>query len=871
MPRTARSGIRPSVFSVETPSVGVVHFKRFAAYAASYSSALQSASHRMHPGALKALEFDRIVAVVRDLALTPLGASRLEQLCPTADVRQVEHQLALTTECVGYLREHGDLPLTGPDDLDSSLMSLAVEGRALEPQRLLGLADYLMSLDASRAAIRGTEREAFPRLRALVDAGSSFAKEAADIRAKIVAPGEVVDDASPQLRVLRDRLRRQRNRLRTTLESYLRGRDTAKYLQEQIVTDRNGRYVLVVRTEHRTAIPGIVHGTSASGASLFLEPLSTVEVNNDVVALEEQVAEEVFRILLALSNAFRKRAIDLQRALKMGTELDVVQAKARFSVLVDGVQPELSSDGRLELPGARHPLLIPQVARSLARTETSAQDQKTAVPVDILITPPATALVVTGPNTGGKTVALKTAGLLVMMAQAGLRIPAAVGARMPIFRSVFADIGDEQSIAANLSTFSWHMTNIASMDRELALPSLVLLDEVGAGTDPNEGGALGVAIIEHFRRRGALVIATTHYDALKTYAATASGVAVAAFGFEEQTCAPTYRLVYGSSGRSLALEIAGRLGLPPSIIEAARASRDSRELRLEEHLKRVEQNLSTLEVERAEVARSQERLMSAESRLSVREEEVRTRERAAKRELQRQVEECLRRAQGEVDGIVDQVKDRGRVLAAAAARRVAEQRPALSTGETGELRATARRALEAVGRQLEDLAAGEAPPRQTQTSHGAAVPSLLTAGERVTVRSLGIEGVVRLVSGPEVEVEVRGKRLRLSLGELESLGSTTAEASSVSVSVQLQPREDVQSDLNLIGCRVDEALSRAERFIDDAIIAEQNIVRVIHGFGTGQLRRAIAGFLSDHPLVARFQAAPADQGGGGVTVVELKD
>jgi DNA mismatch repair protein MutS2 len=310
---------------------------------------------------------------------------------------------------------------------------------------------------------------------------------------------------------------------------------------------------------------------------LFLEPLSTVEINNDIVALEEQESEEVRRILLALSNVFRARAADLARTIEAATDLDVLQARARFSESLDGVEPALSTDGAFELQAAKHPLL------------------KNAVPVTIKVIPPATCLLVTGPNTGGKTVALKTAGLLSLMAQAGLRIPAAYGSRLPVFRSVFADIGDEQSIDANLSTFSGHIANIAGMDRALHAPALVLLDEVGSGTDPIEGGALGVAVVDHFRQRGATVIATSHYDALKTYASTTDGVACAAFGFDPESFAPTYQLVYGSPGRSLALEIAARLGLAAPIVGAARQNLSAREAQLAEHLAKIDKDMRNLE------------------------------------------------------------------------------------------------------------------------------------------------------------------------------------------------------------------------------------------------------------------------------------
>src|SRR5918995_2747540 len=453
------------------------------------------------------------------------------------------------------------------------LSALAVEGRALDALRLLAFAEFLDSISLTCAAIRRVPG-AFPTLKALAENCGSFKNQIGEVRSKIDPSGEVNDNASPELSRLRTQIRKQRSRLRSTLESYLRGKDTSRYLQDQVVSDRDGRYVLVVKAEHRTAIPGIIHGSSGSGASLYLEPLSTVEINNEIVALEQQEREEVHRILRYLTDAFRLKPIELRQAVDAATELDVIQAKVRFAQLVSGVAPVLSTDGRLELRGARHPLLIPgviarQVANDDERRERSNAPVKDPVPVDVLVIPPTTVLLITGPNTGGKTVALKTAGLLAVMAQAGLFVPAA-DARLPVFRAIFADIGDEQSIAANLSTFSWHITNIASMDRSLALPALVLLDELGAGTDPLEGGALGVAIIEHFRTRGAIVISTSHYEALKTYAATTPGVVAAAFGFTPDTYEPTYQIQYGSPGRSLALEMAGRLGLTGTIIDNPR-------------------------------------------------------------------------------------------------------------------------------------------------------------------------------------------------------------------------------------------------------------------------------------------------------------
>lgn len=814
----------------------------------------------MQTGVLRALEFNRIVEVVQSFAVTPLGTLRLADLGPQTEPQRVAHLLGATSEAVKYLQTNGPFMLTAPAEIEAILSALAIEGRALEPPRLVGLADFLESVDNASTSIR-RQAAGFPRLRALAESSVSFKGQIADVRQQISAAGEVLDSASPELRIIRDRLRKQRSRLRGTLESYLRGKDTARYLQEQVVTERNGRLVLVVRAEHRAAIPGIIHGSSGSGASLYLEPLSTVEINNEIVALEEQEADEVRKILLALTDSFRARALDLQRTIEVGTELDVLQAKARFSELVDGAAPALAPDGRVELRGARHPLLIPAVTARLRQTEADTTRQPT--PVDLLVIPPTRVLLITGPNTGGKTVALKTAGLLSVMAQAGLHVPAVI-ASLPVFRSIFVDIGDEQSIAASLSTFSWHITNIASMDRMLTLPALVLLDELGAGTDPSEGGALGVAVVDHFRQRGALVIATSHFDTLKAYASTTDGVASAAFGFDPETFAPNYKLMYGSPGRSLALEVAGRLGLNPAIVEAARKNLSAEQAQLAEHLAKIDEDLRSLDHERRLIKREREALEEADQRARTREQSLRNREESWKLRVNQELDEQLREARAEIDVVLADLRRRTAELAAQAARHVAEP---ISTGDAGATRSHARAAVEALIDRRRPQPPEPAPEPHVPTGRPA------TVGDRVVVGGFGLEGVVVLVHDNEAEVDVRGKRFRSRLAELRVLGAAVEApvASRVSVNVHLQPRSDSLSELNLVGSTVDEAMTRLEKFLDECLLTEQRVVRLIHGYGTGQLRRAVAAYLEGHPLVARFQPAPADQGGGGVTVVELKD
>ena len=800
----------------------------------------------MQPSALRALEFQRIVEAVEGFALTPMGAERLARMQPSTDARHVAQLLAATTETTRYVAAHGVFPLRASAELPQILAALAVEGRALEAPRLLALASFLDSIDESRAAIRRAPG-AFPLLEAASGGAASFKGETAQTRDKIDPSGDVVDHASPDLRMIRDRLRKQRSRLRTTLESYLRGKETAKYLQDQVVTERNGRYVLVVKAEHRSGIPGIVHGTSTSGASLFLEPLSTVEINNDIVALEEQEFEEVRRILLALTDAFRARAGDMSRTIDAATEPDVLQARARYSDSIDGIEPALSTDGAFELQAARHPLV------------------KNAVPVTIKVIPPATVLLVTGPNTGGKTVALKTAGLFALMAQSGLRIPAADGSRLPVFRSLFADIGDEQSIEASLSTFSAHITNIASMDRALATPALVLFDEVGSGTDPIEGGALGVAIVDRFRRRGATVIATSHYDALKTYASTTEGVASAAFGFDADTFAPTYQLLYGTPGRSLALEIASRLGLNPEVVAAARENLSAREAQLAEHLAKIDRDMRDLEHERRIVAKERETLSEADGRMRHREETLRQREEGFRRRLTDELDAQVRQARKEIDDVIADLKARAAAIAAA---------PRLvSTGETGAARGDARAAIDDVAKRI---LAGEGAAHQPaadghQPAASTAAAAVVAVGDRVIVGGLGLEAIVTATHDGTAELDVRGKRMRASVRDLKIIAGGQPAQGRVRVNVDLQPRETTTSDLNVIGCTVDEAIARAERFLDESLLTDQRVVRLIHGYGTGQLKRALTGFLQQHPLVARFASAPPEQGGGGVTVVELKE
>lgn len=819
----------------------------------------------MHAATLRAIEFDRIVAAVRSFAATPLGASALDKMSPLTDAQLVETALSATCDGVRFLETDGPFGLDGPSDLIEILSALAIDNRLLDVEQLRGLATFLGSLDKVQTSITDVSGNPYPSLQSIATRIRSFKKEVREIQQKTTSSGEVSDNATPQLKAIREKLRKQQQHLRNTLQSYLRGRDTGKYLQEQIVTERGGRFVLVVRAEHRSAIPGIVHGASGSGASLFLEPLSTVDINNEIVALEDDEGKEIHRILMGLANSLRKRSLDLRHSLEAATELDVIQSRAHFSRLIDGQKPSLVSGSLLKLTNARHPLLFKSVrTRAGIQPLTGVTSQTTKpVPINIILSPPTTALIVTGPNTGGKTVALKTAGLLVAMAQTGILIPVDSDANVPVFRSIFADIGDEQSIANNLSTYSGHITNIVTMDRKLALPSLVLLDEIGTGTDPTEGGALGAALIDHFRHRGALVIATTHDSTMKSYAETTHGVASAGFGFDKTTYEPTYQLNYGTSGRSLALEIASRLGISAKVIDDARNRCSESEMQLAVHLKQVEEELETLNRERRAIMVQRETLDHDFAELVTRQRALDHREQREKERGRNALDHRIRDARQQVRQTVQKLRDEATVLTNNLAADYHEHRQ-LSTGDTGTLKRKAFDELDAISTQFD-----EATPTRNSPSAFKSESDGLAVGSLVRIDNLQLDGTVTAIHDSTVEVEAHGKRIHVEPDGLQAI-TKPADSKLGGITIDLSSDDCPSLELNVVGCRVDEALSRVEKHVNQALLHEQQHLRIVHGHGTGQLRHAIRRFLEDHPLVSKLEPVNAKHGHSGVTIIELK-
>ncbi len=780
----------------------------------------------------KTLELNKILAVLERFTSTPVGAEAARRLAPSSDVSEVKDSLSDTTEGRRLLEQGKRLPLAGTPDVRPHLDVLRIEQQSLAASALLELGRLAQTAEQIGQELKDCQPK-LPRLLALAGQLPNLRDLRSPIEKAIDSEsGEVKDDASPELRRLRARLFKLRRRLESVLESYFKQKDSQKMLQDQIVTVRNGRSVLPVKAECRGQLVGIVHGSSASGATVFIEPLSTVELNNDIVSVQEQEQQEIERILASLTELARSKKSELAQTIEVLLRLDLIQAKAFLSEAYAGAEPRVGEGKTLHLVAARHPLLLRKIVERLDLSPPA----KEAVALSFRVDADRSVLVFTGPNTGGKTVALKTAGLLSLMAQTGLHVPADPESSFPVFRKVFADIGDEQSIGSSLSTFSAHLRNIVEMERDIEEPSLVLLDEVGTGTDPAEGGALGTALVEHFRRRGALVLASTHHGMLKAYATNTPGVRSASFEFNPETYEPTYRLVENSTGRSLAFEIARRFGLPEVVVRHARELQNQKERQVEGMLERLEEEGQKLARDREKMTRDRRALEASVRRHKAIEEElVRTRDEQSK-SMREEMSAEIAHARREIREILEEAREQ-------------------SVSHPPQAISKAREQLEVVAARF------QAPP-------SARAPLELNVGETVKISSLQLTGqVVEILGDDEVEVVVRDKRLRVPVTELEAaIGIEKETPGGYSGRTQVPETKHVPQELNVIGCTVDEAISQADKFLDDAFLSEHRTVRLIHGLGRGRLKKAIGKWLETHPHVANHQP----EGSGAVTIVALK-
>jgi len=795
------------------------------------------------PKSLHTLEYDKIIERLAALCAFPTSRRLALDLQPSSDYAEVLRRQRLTAEGRRALELKPNLSLSSAHDVRDSVGQAAL-GHVLEPAELLDVHATLHLARSIRGALSRL-RVQLPFLAEIAERIVDFAEMERRIGRTVNERAEVVDDASPVLAQLRRDIRQAHDRLTHRLEQLVSSRANRTALQEPIVTLRDGRYVVPVKTEMRSQIPGIVHDVSSSGATVFLEPLEVVEMGNKWRELRLEEGREVQRILRDLSEAVGERAPDITAAVDILAEIDLALAKGRLGEALaarelphDGPdQPWLAETGGLRLDDARHPLLTGAV-----------------VPITIWVgfddDDAFSALLITGPNTGGKTVALKTVGLLSLMAQAGLPVPAGAESRLPLFEAVYADIGDEQSIEQSLSTFSSHMGNIISILSAATPRSLVLLDELGAGTDPTEGSALAQALLQHLLRVGCLTIATTHHGELKAFAHTTPGIANASVEFDPETLAPTYRLTIGLPGQSNALAIAARLGMPEDILDEARQAIAPDRLAVESLIVDLARQRDAAQSARFEQETAAARAQQAEKQVS---------DRLAALESGR--ERLLERTREEMQTQLSQTRARLHQ-----ATRELERASRLPLPERAAAVEAAEQEIEAVERTVEKLEKRRRRPRR-----GPLPP--IEPGDLLYLRDLPLPG--EALSPPddkgEVEVRLGALRARVSLRQVERVekGDAQTEAPAPTVPPASRPAVHVSPEIDLRGMAADEALLAVEQRLDEAFRAGLAELRIVHGKGTGTLRRAVREMLSKHPLVRAHASAPPRSGGDGVTVAEL--
>ena len=783
----------------------------------------------MHHKSLVTLEYPKILDRLAREAAFSVSKALCLALEPSADAVEVERRLAFTTEARRLMDLRPDIGVQGARDVRKHVQA-ADRGAMLAPAELN---ETLATLRASRFVSRSIARAdgSFPLLKALAEDLPIRAQLESNIETSISEEGEVMDSASPELRRLRAEIRGAQHRLQERLGTLVNEFRTA--LQEPIITMRSDRYVLPVRAEARGQVKGIVHDQSGSGATVFIEPLVVVEMNNRLRQLQIEERQEVERILLALSAEVGKEGPYITLAVELLGEIDLHLAKARYAGLIRAAAPHVNTAGRLRLDQARHPLLTGRV-----------------VPIDFHLGDDLRMVVITGPNTGGKTVALKTVGLLCLMAQAGMHIPALDDSETPIYTDIYADIGDEQSIEQSLSTFSSHLSRIVEILREAQPGALVLLDELGAGTDPSEGSALARAILSHLLEQGVATVATTHYSELKAFAHEQEGVANASVEFDVETLSPTYRLSIGLPGRSNALAIAARLGLPPDIIARGREFVGSAGVEMESLLEGLQADRKAasderfhLSMERAEAEYQRREL--EQQRATLEEDRVRI------------LNEARSTARRELEAMQSQLaRIRGEAV-----------RPRLTPEKLSELRSKTRALSEKnTLEQPRVRRPAEQPEEPIETGP-------LAVGDSVRVRSMGQRG--ELLTLPDargdVEVQLGSLKMRVRARDIERLSRRQARGED-RPQLTLPPRDetvtpDMQMDVR--GWRVDDMLPEVDQYLNDAYMAGMPFVRVLHGKGTGALRQALRQQLTHHPLVRSYESAPANEGGDGVTVVTL--
>jgi DNA mismatch repair protein MutS2 len=801
------------------------------------------------------LEFDRLREMLSAWFVSDLGRQRLATLGPTADRNWITRQQQLTDEVRKYLRSGARFDFSALLDVRGLLDKSRIAGAALETAQLREIVILVDRAAEWREIVRHPPeglQGSWLAIEELSAGIEDFTLLLRFFRNKIVPDGTLDDRASPGLAAIRREIEKQKRLIQESLRGYLRRLAEGGAVQEELVTIRGERFVIPVKTEQKRRVSGVVHGASSSGQTVFVEPLETIEQNNELVRMLEEEQAEIHRILLEMTRRVGEQSDAIARAMEVLAELELQFAKARFAEDYN-CAPATLTIGDLKLVNARHPLL----ERNLKGRGT------TVVPLSLALRGEQRQLVISGPNTGGKTVALKTIGLLALMAQSGIPVPAEE-AELPVFDAVFADIGDYQSIEQNLSTFSAHVARTEFISKAATRDSLVLLDELGSATDPEEGAALAVAIADYFRRAGALTVISTHHTALKIYAANHAGVVNAAVGFEEKTLRPTYELRVGVPGASAGINIAQRLGLNPEIITEARSKLKTQTQDVARFLDQLHAELKAAEGEREELRRRGQEVAREKGRLEL---EGMKEQRQRVREMEKKLELLLRDFEYQMRESVSAVQDRAAAqkLSKEAERRIARLRREFK--EQFDSTVVAHH----TGADKDDP---NARPGEVK---------YVSEGDTVKLKSLGRSGTVkRKIDENTFEVEVGLMKMRVPRSDIASASGSASRAEQKPISpvqaarqrgISVSLKEDevgAPSEINVIGRTVDDATTEVEKFIDRAFLAGLPRVRVVHGSGMGILRKALRQFLQKHPHVATVSEPPQNEGGAGATVVELR-
>ena len=779
---------------------------------------------------LRVLEFTRIRELLAEGALTPAGAKKCRMLEPADELAAVQALQAETEEATVILQYTGGHPMIAFPDVKPALV-ICEKGGSLSAGMLLNVAELLRASRAAQDALL-TERENTPILRAKAEGLFVARNIERDITDAIISEDEIADRASSELMNIRRHLRGAQDRIREKLNQMIHSATLQKALQDPIITVRNNRYVLPVRAEFRSSVPGLVHDQSSSGATLFIEPMAAVEMGNELKQWELKEQQEIARILAALSAEVAPYAAAMAETQEQLAELDFIFAKGLLSRRFFCVSPKMNNEGHLKIIRGRHPLIDPEKV----------------VPSTIWLGEEFTSLIITGPNTGGKTVTLKTVGLFTLMAQAGLQVPADPGTELAVFEQVFADIGDEQSIEQSLSTFSGHMTNIVEIMHEVTPRDLVLFDELGAGTDPTEGAALAQSILTRLLHIKVRTLATTHYSELKAFALTTQGVENASVEFDVETLRPTYRLSIGVPGKSNAFEISRRLGLPENLIDAARKLLSGNAIRFEDVIANAEYHRQVAEKER--------QLAEEANRETIK---LRNEAEQLRREMEQKREQALRKAREDAKHIVDQARRESESVIAELKKM--KKNAAQGDASVNDLRRRLDKESDALAEGL-----GQAAP------DGGEAPKTVKAGDKVKILTLGVEGTVLAPPDEKGEVRLQTGMMKFTaeLSQLRLIKEAPAkEKTTVKAKTGMMTRT-VKSECDVRGMNLEEALDAVSLYLDEAVLAGLNEVYVIHGKGTGILRAGIQQDLRKNKHVKSFRRGMYGEGEDGVTVVTLK-